>query len=148
MIVVVDPEGYVFEKLSDGREIRLSKAEVSIYWLNPETKSYEIWNAKNFRQVNPQTTDVTGRYSFLVPTGMYYLRAHLDSYGDYESKPFQVEESKGVFINIELKAKLAWLKVFNVENILLFGILGALVYLGVVFTLRRRKDNINDLFIN
>ncbi len=140
MIVVVDPEGYVFEKLSDGKEVRLSNAKVSIYWQNPKTMNYEIWPAKDFRQENPQTTDVTGRYSFLVPTGMYYLTAHLDSYSDYKSEPFQVEESKGVFINIELKGKFALFKIFNLQNILLMGIFALLAYLAVIFTIRRRKN--------
>ncbi len=145
MIVVVDPEGYVFEKLSDGREVRLNNAEVSIYWLNPETNGYELWPAKDFRQQNPQTTDVTGRYSFLVPEGSYYLKAHLDSYGDYQGKPFLVQENKGVFINIELKAKW-WLNIISVQSALLLAILGALLYIAVIFTKRKRGNNLDEVF--
>jgi len=141
MIVVVDPEGYVFEKLRDGREIRLYNASVSLYWQNPETKKYEPWKAGDFRQQNPQTTDITGRYSFLVPVGMYYLKAHLDSYSDYQSEPFQVDESKGVFMNIELKANLAWLKLFNLQTILTAGIFMVLAYFAVIFTVRRGKKD-------
>ena len=141
MVVVVDPEGYVYEKLVDGREVRLNNAEVSIYWQNPATKNYELWPANNFRQTNPQTTDITGRYSFLVPTGMYYIRAHLASYNDYQSEPFEVQESKGVFMNIEMRAQFGWMKVFSMQNVLLLGIFVVLAYLAFIFTIRRGKNN-------
>ena len=119
MIMLVDPEGYVYEKLSDNQELRLNNAQVSIYWQNPKTNNYELWPATDYRQINPQTTDVTGRYSFLVPTGMYYLTAHLNGYAEYKSDPFKVDESSGVFTNIELKTKMSWLKIFSLQNILL-----------------------------
>ena len=147
MVVVVDPEGYVYEKLSDGREVRLKETQVSIYWENPNTKKYELWPAKDFRQVNPQVTDVTGRYSFLVPVGKYYLKAHLDSYPDYQSEPFQVEEGKGVFINIELKPTVNLFKIFNLQNILLalVGIFILLMYLAVFLSMRRSNNNVTGL---
>ncbi len=149
MIVVVDPEGYVFEKLPDGREVRLNNAVVSLYWQNPETNIYEIWPAKDFRQENPQTTDVTGRYSFLVPTGMYYLSAHLGGYSDYKGEPFQVEESKGVFINIELKQKFNLGAIINFQNILLLGIFIILAYLAIMMSRRRgRASGTGNIFIN
>ena len=140
MIMLVDPEGYVYEKLSDNQELRLNNAQVSIYWQNPKTNNYELWPATDYRQINPQTTDVTGRYSFLVPTGMYYLTAHLNGYAEYKSDPFKVDESSGVFTNIELKTKMSWLKIFSLQNILLLGIFAALIYIGAIFTIRRGKN--------
>jgi hypothetical protein len=139
MVVIVDPEGYVFRKLSDGSEARVTGAVVSIYWLNPETKQYELWPAGSFRQENPQTTDVTGRYAFLVPPGDYYLTAKAPNYGDYKSEVFKVEENKGVFMNLELKEKLSFGTLFNLQNILLGGILVVLIYFAVLFTIKRKK---------
>ena len=138
MVVVVDPEGYVY-KMNNGEETRINNAQVSIYWQNPKTNIYEIWPASNFRQTNPQTTDVTGRYAFLVPPGTYKLKVTSDSYLGYEGEPFKVDESKGVFINIELKEKMAWLKIVNLQNILLGIISIVLIYLAVIFTIRRGK---------
>lgn len=139
MIIIVDPEGYVYEKNNDGKEIRIDNAIVSIYWLNPETKEYELWPAKEYRQQNPQTTDVTGRYAFLVPPGDYYLTATADNYHEFKSDSFKVEENKGVFINIELKPSFSLSKIFNVTNILLALIFCAIV--GLAFIIGRKKFN-------
>jgi hypothetical protein len=138
MVVIVDPEGYVY-KMNNGEETRISNAQVSIYWQNPKTNIYELWPASNFRQTNPQITDVTGRYAFLVPPGTYKLEVIADSYLDYKGESFKVEEGKGVFINIELKEKMSWLKIINLQNILLGIISIVLIYLAVIFTIRRGK---------
>ena len=53
LITVIDPEGYVYER-KDKREIRIPEANVVIYWLNPKSKQYELWPAKQYNQINPQ----------------------------------------------------------------------------------------------
>lgn len=68
LITVVDPEGYVYRRIGS-EEARISGAIVSLSWLNPAVSQYELWQAKDYQQENPQVTDVTGRYSFLVPQG-------------------------------------------------------------------------------
>lgn len=124
VMAVVDPEGYVYEKYKD-KEIRIPGAMVFLYWFNPETKRYQLWPAQEYGQENPYITDVTGRYSFLVPPGTYYLKVEAPGYLSYQSRPFQVKESKGVYLNIELKSKYWFLKKINLTNILMiiFGIL-------------------------
>lgn len=107
LIAVVDPEGYVFRKLPQG-ELRIRDAMVFIYWLNPETGEYELWPAKKYFQENPQTTNDTGKYVFLVPEGLYCLKAQALGYYDYESAPFSVVKEIGVHKNIELKKKITW----------------------------------------
>ena len=130
MILVVDPEGYIYEKTADNKEIRISNAKVSIYWLNPETKKYELWPAKDYQQENPWTTDITGKYSFLVPPGTYNLKIDSQDYLVYEGKPFQVEEGTGIHKNIELKAKNIWLRLLTPEKIML-GII--IILLAAIF---------------
>lgn len=110
LIAVVDPEGYVFAQLREG-ELRISGAVVSLFWLNPESKQYELWPAKEYQQENPQITDDTGKYSFLAPPGVYYLKVEHPKYPVYQSETFTVKEGLGVHINIELKTKYWWLKV-------------------------------------
>jgi len=137
MIVVVDPEGYIFRRLSDGSEARIKDATVSIYELDRATGEYILWPAREFRQENPQTTDVTGRYAFLVPPGSYYLAVDAPGFARYQSDIFPVEENKGVFMNLELKAHW-WTGWITLSNALLGGILLILLYLAVIFTRRRR----------
>ena len=102
MTLVVDPEGYVYE-LTGTNETRISKAQVSLFWMNPQTNNYELWPAKTWRQTNPQITGRTGQYSFLVPPGDYMLKVNAVGYGKYEGKPFEVTEGSGIHENIQLK---------------------------------------------
>ncbi|MEK7077219.1 MAG: hypothetical protein AAB967_03235, partial [Patescibacteria group bacterium] len=90
LTAVIDPEGYVFEKTGN-KETRIPGAVVSFLWLNPATAKYELWPAKEYRQENPQVTDVRGTYSFLVPEGSYALRVHAPGYLAHEGKPFLAE---------------------------------------------------------
>jgi hypothetical protein len=124
LITLIDPEGYIYEKYR-GRETRIPGAIVSIYWLNPETKQYELWPSERYLQENPQITDVTGTYSFLVPEGFYFLKVSAPGYLTYESKSFQVKEGGGVHINIELKPKGWWFRIIDWKTIIIiiFGLL-------------------------
>ena len=113
MIMLVDPEGYIYRKISDSEESRIKGAIVSLYWLNPETEKYEIWPATNYQQDNPQTTDATGKYSFLVPEGYYYLKVEHMLYADVQTEPFEVKQGSGIHTNIELKSKNWLLSIFS-----------------------------------
>ena len=127
LITVVDPEGYIYEKNGE-KETRILGAVASIYWLNPETKQYELWPAKDYQQENPQTTDVRGTYSFLVPEGYYYLTVDAPGYLSYDGKPFEVKEGSGVHINIEMKNKYWLLNFFDWKTIMLVAVIILLLY--------------------
>lgn len=136
LITVVDPEGYVFEKVGD-KELRIPGAVATLYHFNPETKGYEIWPAKDFQQDNPQVTGLSGSYSFLVPGGTYSIKIEAPGYLTYEGKPFIVEEGSGVHTNIELKAEYWWLKVLDWKTALL--ILVAMLLLWNFYKDKRRE---------
>ncbi len=127
LITVIDPEGYVYEK-QGGKETRIPGAIVSIYWLNPDTQSYELWPAQKYLQDNPQTTNTSGTYSFLVPEGFYYINTNAPGYLSYEGKPFEVKENAGVHINIELKTKYWFLNIVDWKTILLIMVIALLMY--------------------
>ncbi|MFZ2149780.1 MAG: carboxypeptidase-like regulatory domain-containing protein [Minisyncoccia bacterium] len=127
MVTVIDPEGYVFEK-RDGKETRIPSAIISLYRLNPSSKAYELWNAKEYSQDNPQITDIRGTYSFLVPEGSYYFHVEAPGYNSYEGKVFIVAEGAGVHQNIELKSGVSWLKGADWQTGLLIVVLLLLVY--------------------
>ncbi|MCK5466145.1 DUF2341 domain-containing protein [Candidatus Parcubacteria bacterium] len=119
LTTVVDPEGYVYERIKN-QELRIKSSIVSIYQLNSESGEYELWQASNYNQKNPQTTDATGRYSFLVPEGTYYITAEASDYLSYQSEPFAVQEGAGVHQNIELKIKGGWLKALDWKVLAIF----------------------------
>lgn len=113
--LLIDPEGYIYEKSGDN-ETRIPNAKVTLEQKNPQTGIFETWPAPKFGQVNPQKTDKTGNYSFLVPSGTYKLVVETDKYYLYESSEFAVAEGRGVHMNIELKKK-SWLRnLFQIFN--------------------------------
>jgi hypothetical protein len=127
LIAVVDPEGYIYTQLPEGK-LRITGAVVYLYWLNSETKEYELWPAKEYQQENPQITDDTGKYSFLVPPGTYYLKVEHPNYPVYQSETFMVKEGSSLHINIELKTKFWWLKILDWKIILLILVILLLFY--------------------
>ena len=141
LITVVDPEGYIYEKDGD-KETRILGAVASLYWLNPNTKQYELWPARDYQQENPQTTDVRGTYSFLVPEGYYYIKVDAPGYLSYDGKPFLVAEGSGVHINIELKTKYWWTKIIDWKNVLLISVVLLLLYNFYRDKIREKKINV------
>jgi hypothetical protein len=141
LITVVDPEGYVFEK-NNGKETRIPSAIVSLYYLNNFTKKYELWNAKDYSQENPQITDVRGTYSFLVPAGSYYFQVEAPGYNSYQGKVFVVVEGSGIHQNIELTSGRGWLADIDWKTILL-----VVVFLLLVYNLYRNslRDKLSKL---
>ncbi len=136
LITVVDPEGYVFEKVGD-KELRIPNASVTLYRQNSAGNAYEVWPAKEFQQDNPQITDVRGSYSFLVTGGTYYIKVEAPGYAPYKGDPFTVDEGGGVHLNIELKSNNWWLKVLDWKTTLL--ILVAMLLLYNFYKDRRRE---------
>ena len=139
LITVIDPEGYVFEKVG-GKELRIPGAIATLYHFNPEKKAYEEWPAKDFQQENPQVTGLSGSYSFLVPGGTYSLKVQAPGYLDYEGKPFIVEEGSGVHMNIELKAAYWWLKVLDWKTALLVLVAMLLLFNFYKDKMRERRE--------
>ncbi len=135
LITVIDPEGYIYE-LRDNRELRISGAIVELNWLNPETKAYESWPAADFAQENPQTTPVTGEYSFLVPPGFYSLKITVPGYSDYEGKPFEVREGGSVHENIALTSGLTFWRLIDWRTL-------AIIFLGALLLVNFYRDKIN-----
>jgi len=136
MITVVDPEGYVYEK-AGLNETRINGSVVSLHWLNPETKRYELWLAKEYNQQNPQTTDASGSYAFLVPEGTYQLRAGAKGYKDYESQILDVREGEGIHLNIQLERSYSWLSILVDWKTAVMVLL--MIFLAVNFYLDRRR---------
>ncbi len=123
MITVVDPEGYVY-KVQGGEQTRIANVTVAILALSLDG-SESLWNAEKFHQDNPQITDSTGKYSFLVPPGKYRITATAQGYSPYVGEVFEVKEGHGVHFNIEMKENARWYEIFadwKTGIIVLFGI--------------------------
>lgn len=107
LTTVVDPEGYIYEQ-NGNKETRIPEAKVTLFMKNIKTGEFEIWPAKEYQQINPQKTDKSGTYSFLVPEGEYKITVSAPDYYDYSGEVFTVQEGRGIHENIPLKAKSWW----------------------------------------
>ncbi|PIU02028.1 hypothetical protein COT68_00070, partial [bacterium (Candidatus Torokbacteria) CG09_land_8_20_14_0_10_42_11] len=104
-----------------------NKAIISLYVFNAETNAFELWQSAKYDQENPQNTDKTGEYEFLVPRGKYYLKAEAKGYRTFQSEDFQAEEGDVICQNIELapkKTNSKWLILGGVILILAIGGIG------------------------
>lgn len=141
LITVVDPEGYVYEK-NGSKETRIPDAVVSIYVFDKESGQYKIWSAQEYHQENPQKTDISGTYSFLVPPGNYKISVVAPGYFNYDTEPFDVVVGGGVHRNIELVPKNAWLKIFDWK---VFIIIIVVLLLAYNFYRDWRRDRRKDI---
>ncbi len=113
LIAVVDPEGYVYRR-SGADEARIGDAVVTLYHKDPATGTFLSWDAGKYQQVNPQRTDKSGTYSFLVPEGTYRLGVTASGYGEFTGQEFEVRQGRGVHENIELKPEGFFRRLFGI----------------------------------
>ena len=114
---LIDPEGYIYEKSGD-KELRINNAVVSLYRFNND--KYELWSAGEFGQENPQITDTTGNYAFLVPAGTYYITVSVPNYYFFQGDAFSVAEGKEIHANIALKKEFDLSALINWNTVLIF----------------------------
>lgn len=82
--------GQIFEKLASGEKKPVNGAKVSLL------TSPTLWPAQAYSQINPQLTDVTGSFGYLVPPGNYILRVEKEGYHTQETGYFV---SNGIVVN-------------------------------------------------
>lgn len=83
VLVLIDPSGYVFE---GSMENRLEGATAILeVWLEDEER-WSFYDTTLINQINPQTTDVNGRYGWDVPKGDWRVVFSKDDYARYESR--------------------------------------------------------------
>ena len=138
LLTVVDPEGYIFERRGD-QELRIGKATVSLDWMNPQTNSFELWPAGSYSQENPQKTDVTGQYAFLVPPGAYRIRVAAAGYATHIGDQFSVKDGIGVHENIELQSAFHFRDMLDWRTISLLLVALMLLYNFYRDKLRERR---------
>ncbi|CAN7187128.1 carboxypeptidase regulatory-like domain-containing protein [Paenibacillus sp. LjRoot153] len=81
VIVLIDPSGYVFEGSMDNRV-----SGVTAVVQQENNTQWTSWNADDYGQINPQTTDVEGRYGWDVLQGNWRVLFSKEGYEDYTSR--------------------------------------------------------------
>ncbi|MDB5178428.1 MAG: hypothetical protein JWN01_371 [Patescibacteria group bacterium] len=99
--VAVTPAGHV----TDGHGLgAVAGAQLTLYYLEPSTHTWQIWDGAPYGQDNPQTTKADGSYSLMVPEGKYYLRVQANNYHTFISDIFTVDQPLGITSVIPLGA--------------------------------------------
>lgn len=65
-------------------------AQVEVYYLEPESNSWTLWDGASYGQANPQQTDAAGRFKLFLPQGKYYLKAKSKGYRMFTSDIFEL----------------------------------------------------------
>jgi hypothetical protein len=74
---IVDPSGYVYEGIEDNR---VEGVTATIYYKENESATEQLWDAAEFGQENPLTTDAAGLYMWNVPQGLWQVRFQKEGY--------------------------------------------------------------------
>lgn len=117
--ILIDPAGYVYDKEIAGSDYEwpeippekslISNATVTTL-VRTGDDSWNIWDAAETAQVNPQVTDestedrikIKGYFAFYVPSGQYKVQAAAPGYLDYVS-PILTVVDEPVFHNVGMQ---------------------------------------------
>jgi len=131
---LIDPKGYIYT-IKDKLEARLPKVVTSLYRFNQEKKQFELWHGQTYDQQNPQTTDKTGEYEFLVPAGRYYFTITAQGYENYQSEEFIAKEGDVITQNV----KLTSIKKFNWRWVMISFFIFLVFIIGIFVGLKKNR---------
>lgn len=89
-----------FKILQDGKTIR--DTTVTVYFFEKNSSSWVLWDGAAYGQENPQKASQNGNYSFIVPSGKYFVEAGLSGYRISQSEIFEVTAPTIVNFDIPL----------------------------------------------
>lgn len=80
-------------------------AELTVYYFEPVSRLWFVWDGKPYGQDNPQRTDRQGSYRMFLPPGMYYLTIHADGFSPLTSSIFSVAAPTPITTSFTLKRR-------------------------------------------
>lgn len=113
---VLDPSGYVYEAVSSNL---LPGVTTTCYYKTQEEDMYgdmqeviKLWDAENYEQQNPLTTDEKGFYAWDVPQGQWQVKYEKDGYNTVYSEwlpvpPPQLDVNQGMTSAVAPEVKSA-----------------------------------------
>lgn len=81
----------------------LEGARVTLYYLEPSTNLWTVWDGESYGQPNPQITNENGQFNLYVPEGKYYLKANSKNYRTLISNVFEIKGSMPILTNLKMK---------------------------------------------
>ena len=90
----------------DGNPVEGAEVRIFVQIENPASfakDEWQLWEAQVFNQENPQTTDQSGTYHYLVPQGTYKLVVKKQGFREFVSKPFTLDNVAAINPRIALE---------------------------------------------
>lgn len=107
--VLIDPSGIAYEWLPSNP---VAGVTAQIYYQDSSGNAV-LWNAEDYDQINPQTTDAEGWFAWDVPEGLWQVRLSADGYEDTASEWLPVlPVQTGVNLNMRSTLPSAMKSVF------------------------------------
>jgi hypothetical protein len=80
----------------------VSGVSVTVYFEEPVTNQWQVWDASAYAENNPQKTDDSGGYNLFLPPGKYYLQ--VDGYGFkiLDTEFFTVDQAEAINADFKL----------------------------------------------
>lgn len=108
---IIDPAGFIYEAVESNR---IEGATVTVYYQDKKGNAV-LWDAENYDQLNPLTTDENGAYSWFVPMGLWRVKCEMPGYQTVYSEWLPVPPPQ-----MEVNLGLVSLEAPKVENIEVF----------------------------
>jgi hypothetical protein len=70
--------------------------KITVYYQEPVTNSWQIWDGAAYSQINPQATDGNGNYSLFLPPGKYYLHIEAAGFKTTDTEFFTIDSPQPV----------------------------------------------------
>jgi hypothetical protein len=102
LTAVVSPAGKV---LGNNTKQPVAGSQVTLYYLEPASRSWGVWDGAPYGQTNPQPTKTDGSYSLMLPSGTYYLKVTAPGHYAFVSNIFEMNRARGLTSVISLGPK-------------------------------------------
>lgn len=89
--------------LSKGDKKPIKNAKVTLYYLEPSTNTWTVWDGRAYGQENAQLSNEHGQYKLFVPPGKYYLKAEANNYRVLLSNIFETKKSTPILSTLYMK---------------------------------------------
>ena len=99
----------------------LKDAEVVLYYQEPTTNTWTVWDGASYGQTNPQKTDAQGQFNLFVPPGKYYLKADAKNHRTLISNIFETKETMPILSSLSMKESRSFKvanKTFHIPSLL------------------------------
>lgn len=83
-------------------------ANIEIFYLEPESNSWTLWDGDSYGQDNPQKANELGGFKLFVPKGKYYLKVSAPGYTKLVTDIFDVSNSSPISTTLEMKKSIGF----------------------------------------